>query len=201
MENLSLVMMIASQTATFTLREALGRPVHDRSGAPWGTLADLSLGSPERPYLDLVMDDEGPCVVPGPTGLAFDRRILRADLADLVRLRGERDTDELRLAADLLGKRVVVLESGRIARVRDVRLVLANGHASPEAVLLGPVRRVALRSWGWVDWAGVIALDAIRAGRGLPHHRRRLAEMTSDQRESLISGLERADAESLRSLF
>lgn len=193
--------MIAAVAATFTLRGALGRPVFDRSGAPWGTLADFSLRSPDERFLDLVIDDGGQCVVPNPSGLTLAGRIVLANLSDSVRIRGEREPDELRLAADLYGKHVFAVQHSRIGRVRDVRLALTYGQASIDAVLLGPPGIVAFRGWDWVDWREVVAIDAAKAGRGLPHHRRRLAELTSDQRESLFSALGPGDVVRLRGLM
>ena len=193
--------MIAAVAATFTLRRALGRALFDRSGAPWGTLSDFSLRSPDERYLDLVLDDGAPCVVPDPKSLALAGRILLANLADADRIRGERDPDDLRLAADLYGKHVVAIEHARIGRVRDVRLTLTLGQASIDSVLLGPPGIVAFKGWAWVDWREVIALDAVRAGRGLPHHRRRLAQLTSDQRESVFSVLAPADVALVRGLL
>ncbi len=116
---------------TLRLSELLGRPLVDRSGEPIGRLSDViaRLRGDDYPVVTGLVASVGgrEVYVPIEQVSNFDGEVLRLTSARLDLRRFERRPGEVLLKRDVLGHRLIDVETARLVRAADVELERRNG--------------------------------------------------------------------------
>jgi CBS domain-containing protein len=121
----------AGGARTLHLSELLGRPLTDSGGEPVGRLADViaALRGAERPaVIGLVASVGGRQVfVPAGQVVSLDGEVLRLTSARIDLRRFERREGEVLLRADMLGHRLIDVETAHLVRAADLELESRDG--------------------------------------------------------------------------
>jgi len=116
---------------TLRLSGLLGRPLVDRSGEPIGRLSDViaRLRGDDYPVVTGLVASVGgrEVYVPVEQVSNFDGEVLRLTSARLDLRRFERRPGEVLLKRDVLGHRLIDVETARLVRAADVELERRNG--------------------------------------------------------------------------
>ncbi len=120
-----------AQRDTLRLSELLGRPLVDRSGESIGRLSDViaRLRGDDYPIVTGLVASVGgrEVYVPIEQASNFDGEVLRLTSARLDLRRFERRPGEVLLKRDVLGHRLIDVETARLVRAADVELERRNG--------------------------------------------------------------------------